>query len=239
MASMGPQGLLWDRDENGEVIATDFALNNPDGLAIGWAMMLYGFNALAEHGMVDRLRRYLTPDAKVGEAITKYWSEYDYDGAYRWPAAAKLTTEQANEADAYTADIATYISENYLSFIDGSKPLSEWDGYVETLRSIGMDEVIAIYQQLRRLSGSMTDLEASSFQGGPIIGVRCGSLCTFITARRAARRSVNDNNEEESKCPAKARSSKAPSRRITLTPLPGGRKRKRPRRRAERTVHTS
>ena len=31
-------------------------------------------------------------------------------------------------------------------FLDGTKPFSEWDSYISTLHSIGLDEVTAIYQ---------------------------------------------------------------------------------------------
>ncbi len=41
----------------------------------------------------------------------------------------------------------TYISENYLAFVDGSKPLSEWDSYEKGLADIGLADFLAIYQE--------------------------------------------------------------------------------------------
>ena len=59
---------------------------------------------------------------------------------------ANLTTEQSEEISQYRNELATYIAENFSMFMDGTKPFSEWDSYVETLRSIGLDEVKKIYQ---------------------------------------------------------------------------------------------
>ena len=41
----------------------------------------------------------------------------------------------------------TYIEENYVAFLDGSKPLSEFDAYAAALHEIGLDEVLAACQE--------------------------------------------------------------------------------------------
>lgn len=40
----------------------------------------------------------------------------------------------------------TYIAENYLAFMDGSRPMSEWDAYVSEAMANGGDAIAAIYQ---------------------------------------------------------------------------------------------
>jgi putative aldouronate transport system substrate-binding protein len=147
IVSYGPEGLLWEKDENGKIVATESAINNPDGLAFAWACMLYGLNALAEPGMEVTARKYIIPGGERLAAMHDFWDDYNYDGAYKWPVGAKLTTEQTNEVNTYKADVITYISENYSAFIDGSKPLGDWDSYVEGLRSLGVDRVAEIYQE--------------------------------------------------------------------------------------------
>ena len=37
-------------------------------------------------------------------------------------------------------------SENSLKFVLGQKSLSEWDAYVATIKNMGVDELIQIYQ---------------------------------------------------------------------------------------------
>jgi putative aldouronate transport system substrate-binding protein len=145
--SFGPEGYLWERNENGDPVATDFSMNNPDGVAYAWLMMFYGLNSLTEHGMVDQQRRFITPEGQMLQEMSEYWAEYEYDGLYEWNNGVKLTQEQTDEVTLYANDIVSYINENYLSFIDGSKPLSEWDTYVSGFSAIGLDRVIEIYQQ--------------------------------------------------------------------------------------------
>ena len=40
----------------------------------------------------------------------------------------------------------TFISENFLAFLDGSKALDEWDTYVAALYDMGWEEVRQIKQ---------------------------------------------------------------------------------------------
>ena len=65
----------------------------------------------------------------------------------RWPTAITFTDEQRERINQYSSDIGTYISENYIAFVDNSKSLSEWDSYVEGLKDIGMTEALAVYQE--------------------------------------------------------------------------------------------
>lgn len=50
-------------------------------------------------------------------------------------------TEIINEVD---ENIKTYVSENTMKFILGQKSFDEWNSYVETIRSLGIDKIIAI-----------------------------------------------------------------------------------------------
>lgn len=147
IVSYGPEGVLWERDENGKVVATEYALNNPDGLAFAWACMFYGLNSLAEPGLEHTARKYIIPGGDRLYAMHFFWDEYNYDGAYKWPVGAKLNDEQTEEVNTLQSDIVTYISENYPAFLDGSKPLSEWDSYVAELESLNIGRIIEIYQE--------------------------------------------------------------------------------------------
>ena len=57
------------------------------------------------------------------------------------------TDEDIDVIETYTSDIQTYTNENYLKFNTGDRDLSEFDQYVATLESMGMNEVIAVYQR--------------------------------------------------------------------------------------------
>ncbi len=65
-----------------------------------------------------------------------------------WPNSISLDDEDSAYLVSVGADIQTFIRENYLQFVDGSKPMSEWDDYVNTLQSLtGWEESKAIYQK--------------------------------------------------------------------------------------------
>ena len=44
------------------------------------------------------------------------------------------------------ADIETYVDEMVMAFISGRESLDNWDSYVETVKGMGIDNVIGIYQ---------------------------------------------------------------------------------------------
>ena len=70
-----------------------------------------------------------------------------YDGAYEWPSSVKLNDEEREETNQLFTDLNTYYEENYVAFVDGSKPLSEWDSYLNDIKSFGYDRIQELYQQ--------------------------------------------------------------------------------------------
>ncbi len=143
--SYGKEGVLWEYDENHNIVATDWALNDTS-LTYAWKCMFYGLNSLAEHGMEDGMRKYAYPGGERLIDIHDYWKDQKNDYAWDWPSGVSLTDEQTARANQLMADIGTFVQENYLAFVDGSKPISEWDGYIEGLKGLGMDELVGIYQ---------------------------------------------------------------------------------------------
>ena len=65
----------------------------------------------------------------------------------QWPPAVNISPEDNARIAQLGADIKTYIAENYLQFVDNSKPLSEWDSYVDGLQNLGWEEARLIYQK--------------------------------------------------------------------------------------------
>ena len=46
------------------------------------------------------------------------------------------------------ADIEIYVDEMVMKFITGREPLSNWDTYVNTVKQMGIDNVLSIYQEV-------------------------------------------------------------------------------------------
>lgn len=57
------------------------------------------------------------------------------------------TSDDLDIIDTYMSDIETYTNENYLLFITGARSLNEFDDYVTTLKSMGIEEVLSVYQR--------------------------------------------------------------------------------------------
>lgn len=146
--SWGVEGLTWEYDENGNRMLTEFALNNPDGISTPWLLLVYAMNPFCDPGIQHHLRTYAYPGGeKLVSFMRDTWTIANYDGSYDWPRSLKLTQEQTDELNKYSADVGTYMAENWLSFLDGSKPMSEWDSYVEGLKGMGLTRCQEIYAE--------------------------------------------------------------------------------------------
>ena len=79
------------------------------------------------------------------------WTVEDSTDARNYPSALKgsgMTVEETEEINAVESDILTYAQTEAMRFLDGSSELNDetWNTYVETIRSMGMDTIIDIYQ---------------------------------------------------------------------------------------------
>ena len=142
--SWGPEGWMWDYNENGEKELQDWVINHEATMLN--IMNIYSNNNLVEFCLHDIRRSYAYPEGKRPLAMYDTWVIPDYGGHYDWPSAIILSDEDTEEATTILADLNTYFSENYVSFINGVKPLSEWDNYLNDMKTFGLDRLNAIYQ---------------------------------------------------------------------------------------------
>jgi putative aldouronate transport system substrate-binding protein len=145
--SYGVEGVTWNYDAEGNVKLTEFVTNNPAGVGMDWVMIVYTLNQLTEGGLEDVNRKYAREGAEELAKMNAYWSDFMYDGAYEWPAALKLSDEQQTEVSNLSGDVATYMAENYIGFIDGSVSLDTWNSYLENTRAAGAERILEIYQE--------------------------------------------------------------------------------------------
>ncbi len=66
--------------------------------------------------------------------------------ALEYPAAITLSTD-AQKAVAEIENMGTYISEMNYKFITGAEPLTNFDTYMDTLQKMGIENLIALYQE--------------------------------------------------------------------------------------------
>ncbi len=144
----GVEGVTFEYNESGEPYQTEFLYAN-ENVPIMMFLLYATFNTITDPGLQFVAGQYAYPGGEKGLFALDYWASVPYDGAYQWPRT--LNTDDFTEEDratynALSADIVTYIGENFPQFIDNSKPLSDWDSYVQTLVDMGINEVIALYQ---------------------------------------------------------------------------------------------
>jgi putative aldouronate transport system substrate-binding protein len=140
----GVQGESWDYDENGNIVITDFICDHP----AGWTMIMlsYALNSIVEPGLYINYA-WNAPGNEIAYQYTRDWEAVPHDDAYVYPSGISYTDDQNSRIAAIASDLGTYLEENYLAFVDGSKPLSEWDSYVAGAQGIGLSDLLSIYQE--------------------------------------------------------------------------------------------
>ena len=146
----GPDGVVVEKDENGNRKNTEWSLSEPDGYDLSALVSIYTSSRMVEPGICVSDAALLNPGGQRALAACDYWTAFDdahYDKAGALPIGVRLDTEQAEEVAKYRTDIATFIVENYGGFIVGSKSFDEWDAYQATLDQLGRQEILAVYQE--------------------------------------------------------------------------------------------
>ena len=120
---------------DGEYVFTDLYLNNEDDY-LGKAG--YNFSGLPSYQL-----DYMSKQCDQVRQQALDLAPYVYNPTI--PFYYKL--EEENEIiNAYRADLDTYFSENLVAFVMGTRSLDEWDAYVSTVESMGLSELVSVYQ---------------------------------------------------------------------------------------------
>ncbi len=75
------------------------------------------------------------------------WDSNITEDSAVYSSFAQMSTEESEEFYAIFDDLNTYVKENLVNFIKGSRPLSEYDDYLKQCYAMGAEELIAIKQQ--------------------------------------------------------------------------------------------
>ena len=140
----GEEGVTYEM-KDGEPVYTDLVIHNPDGLDYAHAAYLFATGNRTRLPFMQDYRRCFADFNDVQlEMAELYMSECNKERDY--PLGAVMSNDQKESYNTVAADIATYISENVLQFIYGQKDMSEWDSFIETVKSMGIDTAIEAKQ---------------------------------------------------------------------------------------------
>lgn len=139
LANYGIENDTFTYDEAGTPHFTDKVLDDEDGLnfalfkyVVDWGPTVLDWNR--------KLDSYTDTQLDAMEV----WKKVDSSNGY--PSYATFTTEESNIISQYYTDVQTIVDEQQPKFIMGEKSMDEFDAYVETLKSAGLDQVIECYQ---------------------------------------------------------------------------------------------
>ena len=139
----GVPGVLWERNDKGERVVTDFALNFDRGY--GWAIMTFANCVLSEAGLNGAGDKPVNYDTSYNDHAVAVWTNVKNDNAWVWRTGAKLNQEETDEVSSLTSDVQTYQAEMWSMMIDGSAGMDRWDEYVKQMKSMGFDRMLEIY----------------------------------------------------------------------------------------------
>lgn len=151
----GPEGVLWESAKNsaGEevrVYTDQVDLNDTESFR---GKITPAFGLVTPNIVVDNEGEYLIrkdandePDTAFNEWVAKETQE-KMDPAAEVPfPLLYLTKEENDKVSANATDLSTYAKEMEAKFITGVTSFDEWDKYVKTIESMGVEDYVATYQ---------------------------------------------------------------------------------------------
>lgn len=147
LANYGFEGEHWNYDENGIPQFIPEVVNQYENVNLA----MCSFTSQDVGGVYADLR--------LAEAGDNPWTDREYacfeawstrkDSAYRIGKLTQLTQEEATAASNLYSDILTYVATSALQFVNGDLDVDDdavWNAYVENIKAMNVDELIAIVQ---------------------------------------------------------------------------------------------
>lgn len=143
LARYGVEGVSYTM-ENGEPVYTDVIYNNPDGFIFQLARIMYCAASVPTFGDPRIIRDNVYSDNVI--ACTEVWESAYGSSESNISDAVTMTTEESDEFYGKYTDIGTYAQTELLRFVVGDNSMDQWDTFVDTCKSMGIDDCVEIYQ---------------------------------------------------------------------------------------------
>lgn len=145
-ANWGVQGVSYEIDEEGlPYYLDDYGTNAEKRAALGIGSVLDNFYVcrnLQYHEFVNFTKSGQENHQIICRAIVN-----DGKPLARYQQKPTFTAEQNDALSALVTPFNTYVNENILLFVDGTRSMDEWDAFVEeALAYTDMDAVLEIYE---------------------------------------------------------------------------------------------
>ena len=142
LGNWGVEGITFEYDENGNPHYTDLIVNNPEGMTATLAQFRYMLQNTVCLTDISAKNEGMTEQQLTAPEI---WMT-DKDNSWGLPSTLTMTTEESEQYNPIASDIITYGQEHFLKYITGDEPVSALDDFIETCKSMGLEECVAIRQ---------------------------------------------------------------------------------------------
>ena len=122
---------------------SDWVMKNPDGLSADQALLRYT-NRGQQPAYNPPTSSFLRWEPLTFEAYNRVEPFYKASLEYKCENLP-FTDAENREIRSKMADITTYVDETINRFIMGREPLSNFDNYVATVKRMGIDDILKIY----------------------------------------------------------------------------------------------
>ena len=141
----GKKGVSWDYDADGKPAYLPLVTNDPDGL--NNAIDKYGGTTWSGNCIQATALLYMKNTREAIEANDLwYYPNKEISWPNKMPNGMTLTADESTRAGELRAAISTFVDEAAIQFITGQANLSSWDSYVSRANSMGVPELLRIYQ---------------------------------------------------------------------------------------------
>lgn len=139
--NFGVEGESYEQ-KDGVPVYSDTVMNSEDGL-VTW-IRTNGMQALI--GM-RQLPEYEAASCANEDVKTQLFNYVENDYFYPNNPSLVLTEEEKDEYDAKMSSIKTYVDEELLKFLIGSRPIDEFDNFVARVNEMGLDKMTTLKSQ--------------------------------------------------------------------------------------------
>ncbi|MBO0991743.1 extracellular solute-binding protein [Bacillus sp. SD088] len=142
---MGIEGETYVENEDGSVEYSDLINENPDGLSYVEAISKYlTWRGVTYPGIVKEAYFKGSEGLESSKAAAEKF--VDDQPEEIWPPF-NYTNEESEIMSSVGTDIEDFVIEAQAKFITGKTSFDEWDKYVETVKKVGLEQYMDIYQQ--------------------------------------------------------------------------------------------
>jgi putative aldouronate transport system substrate-binding protein len=136
----GIEGKGYTVNEDGAKIITTLSSDLSDDVRLG--ARIYDMSTASDYD-IDYIKKYKYCNG-VQPDVIDLMTDDGYDWIY--PSGATLTTDESEDSAEYQSNITTYVEEMTMKFIIGTESFDNYENYRETLKSLGVETLIADYQ---------------------------------------------------------------------------------------------